>query len=114
MAKTDLTFEELNAALGGEAITQTGSDILISVQAVTGDSYDAIMSPGVVEFMYKLRSACGTAQNDANAELPDGETGLDSFPGFSFSPPADGYVTVSQSQTVRIPLDSATVIGTSV
>lgn len=114
MAKTDLTFDELNDALGGAAVTLNGTDLMISVKAITGDNYGAITDEGVIEFMYKLRSACTQAQEVGNAALPDGEEGLDSFPGFSFSPPANGYVTVSQSQTVRIPLDSATVIGTSV
>ncbi len=113
MAKTDLTFDELNTALGGAAITQSGDDITISVKAVTGDTKDALINEGVIEFLYKLRSACGTAQDTANESEAAGDQ-LDSFPPFSFSPPADGYVSVTQSQTVRIPLDSATVVGTNI
>ncbi len=111
-AKTDLTFEELNTALGATVFSLSGSDIVMSVSALTGDTYAALTDEGVIEALYKLRSACGTAQDTANEALAAGEQ-LDSFPGFSFSPPADGYVTVTQTQTVRIPLDTATVIGTN-
>lgn len=105
MTKPDLTFDELNTALGGAAITQNGDDITISVKAVTGDTKDALTNEGVIEFLYKLRSACTAAQDTANETLDAGER-LDSFPPFSFSPPADGYVNVTQSQTVRLPLFS--------
>jgi len=113
MPKTDLTFEELNTALGGSAITHSDDDITISVKAITGDTYDAITKEGVLEALYKIRSACSTAQNTANETLDAGDR-LNSFPAVSFSPPADGFVTVTQSHTVRLPIDSATVIGTNV
>lgn len=112
MVKTDLTFDELNTALGGTAVTLSGSDIVISVSAITGDTYTALTDEGVLELLYKIRSACTIAQDTANETLVAGER-LSSFPGFSFSPPADGFVTVTQSHTVRIPLDSATVVGTN-
>lgn len=111
--KTDLTFDELNTALGGSAISHSTDDILISVKAITGDTYAGLTDEGVLEALYKIRSACSAAQATANELLASGER-LDSFPGFSFSPPANGFVTVTQSHTVRIPLDSATVIGTNV
>ncbi len=111
--KTDLTFEELNAALGVDAFSLSGNDIVVSVSAITGDNYAAISDEGTIEFLYKLRSACTTAQETANEALAAGEQ-LDSFPGFSYSPPAEGYVTVTQSHTVQIPLDTATVKGTNV
>ncbi|WP_036488030.1 hypothetical protein [Myxosarcina sp. GI1] len=111
--KEDLTFEELNTALGVDAFSLSGSDIVVSVSAITGDTYTALTDEGTIEFLYKLRSACTTAQDTANEGLTAGEQ-LDSFPGFSYSPPADGYVTVTQSHTVQIPLDTATVKGTNV
>ena len=111
--KQDLTFDELNTALGGNAISINGNDIVISMSAVTGDTYTALTDEGVIEALYKIRSACSTAQDSANELLPEGEK-LDSFPGFSFSPPANGLVTVTQSHTVQIPIDTATVIGTNV
>ena len=112
-AKLDLTFDELNNILGGAAISHSGDDIIISVKAVTGDTKAALTNDGVIECMYKLTEACAAAQNAANEALENGEK-LNSFTGGSFSPPADGYVTVTRSQTVRIPLNTATVVGTNV
>ena len=112
-AKIDLTFEEINTALGVTVFSASGSDIMMSVGTLTGDTYTGLTDEGIIEMLYKIRSACSTAQETVNETLADGEK-LDSFPGFSFSPPADGYVTVTQSQTVRIPLDTATVIGTNI
>lgn len=111
--KSDLNFDELNDALGGSAISFAGDDISISVKAITGDTYSALTDEGVIEFLYKFRSACSVAQNTANAVLADGEK-LDSFPGFSFSPPNNGNVSVTQTQTFSIPLDTSTVQGTNV
>ncbi len=111
--KTDLTFEELNTELGAAVFSLSGSDIVMSVSALTGDTFAALTDNGILEMLYKLRSACGNAQVTVNNGLAAGEA-LDSFPGFSFSPPADGYVIVTQAHTVRIPLDSTTVVGTNV
>lgn len=111
--KTDLTFDELNTALGGSAISFAGSDITISVSAITSDSYSALTDEGVIEFLYKFRKACSEAQEVANATLSPGEK-LDSFPGFSFSPPNNNEVQVTQSHTFKIPLDTSTVVGTNV
>lgn len=111
--KTDLTFDELNTALGGSAITFAGNDVTISVSAITGDTYTALTDNGVIEFLYKFRTACGNAQEVANATLLPGEL-LDSFPGFSFSPPNNNEVQVTQSHTIKIPLDTSTVVGVNV
>lgn len=115
MSKTDLTFAELNDALGGEAISfdSENLDIKISIRVITGDTYNNLSNEGVLEALYKIRSACTTAQNTANETLDAGDR-LNSFPSFSFSPPSDGFVTVTQSHTVRIPLDTAQVVGTNV
>jgi len=111
--KQDLTFDEMNTALGGSAISVSGTDVLISVSAITGDAYSALTDEGVIEFLYKFRSACTSAQEVANATLADGEK-LDSFPGFSFSPPNNNEVRVTQSHIFKIPLDTSTVTGTNV
>lgn len=108
--KTDLTFAELNTALGGSAITHSGSDVTISVAAITGDSYTDIDSEGVLEFLFKLRQYAGVAQETVNESLAEGDR-LDSFPGFSFSPPVDGASQVTQTQTFNIPLDTSRVNG---
>ena len=113
MAKIDLEFQELSDALPAGSLIEEADDIKISVKSVTGDSYSGLSSLGVIEFLYKIRTACGVAQETANATLPDGEK-LDSFPPFSFSPPANGFSQVTQTQTVLIPLDPSTIQGTNI
>jgi hypothetical protein len=111
VAKTDLTFDELNTALGGSAISFAGGVITISVNAVTGDTYAALSDTGVLELLFKIRKACGVAQDAANETQVDGEK-LAAFPRFSYSPPTpDGFVSVIQSHSVLLPLADATVVG---
>ncbi len=112
MSKTDLTFEELNAALGSGAIVydQATNDVLISVKAITGKQYSDLSNDGVISFVFKVRSACSIAQNEANKNLEDGEK-LTSFPSFNFNTPINGYSEVTQTQSMRIPLATQEVIG---
>ena len=110
-AKTDLNFDELNAALGVEAFYSSGEDVVLSVSALTGNTFTALTDEGVIKLIYKLRSACSKAQDTANEGLEPGQELL-TFSGFSFSAPdVNGYVTVTQSHTVRIPLDTNNVQG---
>lgn len=112
-AKTDLTFDELNTALGGSAISFAAGVISIDVSAITGDTYTALTDAGVLEFLFKLRKACGVAQTTVNATQIAGER-LAAFPGFSYSSPdANGIVTVSQAHTVLLPLTDSSVLGPS-
>jgi len=53
-AKTDLTFDELNTALGATVFTSAGSDITLSVSALTGDTYAALTDEGVSRCSIKL------------------------------------------------------------
>lgn len=48
-AKTDLTFAELNEALGGNAMSYNGAtdDIMISVKAITDNAYNDLTDEGV-------------------------------------------------------------------
>lgn len=119
----DLTFNDLATALGPDvnAIlvedlnTGLGEEIFISATAILAEPLvGGLGNKGVVEFMYKLRAACTKAQETANAALdPENDELLTSFPAFSYDPPVNGQVTVTQTQTVKIPLDNATVIGTN-
>jgi len=79
--KEDLTFTELNTALGGTALTfdTPNSDITISLKAITGDSYTALTNTGVLKAIKKLREGGFTAQETANEAIPDEEEQLTSF-----------------------------------
>jgi hypothetical protein len=110
---TDITFEQLNTALGANAITFAAGKLTIDTALVTGDTYSAVTNAGVLELMYKLRAACGVAQNTINATETDGSK-LDAFPSFSYSPPVDGYVTVTQIQKSKLPINTSVVIGNQI
>ena len=112
--KDDLTWAELAAELPAGSITFAGSDIQISVSALTGgDTFTGLTDSGVVELLYKLRFAAGRAQVTVNAALdPVNDTPLAAFPTFSFGIPTDeGGVAVNQTTSVILQLDAATVKG---
>ena len=80
-AVTDLTFTQLNTAIGSAAFTYDAAndDILLSVKAITGDTYDALTDDGFCEFIWKLREAAVVAQTTANTAKTSAEQ-LISFP----------------------------------
>src|SRR6476620_5637581 len=106
----DLAFSELAAALPAGAVTFTGGEILVHVGVITGDTYTALTDLGVVEFMYKIRSACTDAQTTSNATLDAGEAALAAFPNFAYGiPTAAGEVPVTQITAITLPLNTGTV-----
>lgn len=117
-AKIDLTFQELATALQGmgiaNAITRdaTTGQVMVNASAIIGETATDMNGTGVSELVYKLRMACGNAQDTANANLNPGER-LAAFPAFSYSPPANGKVQVTQISSFQIPLSDSTVIGTT-
>lgn len=117
----DLTFSELNTeavaltSIGVPIFTLSGTDILLNVSALTGDTFTALTDSGFVEMMYKIRKLATLAQetvNEAIATTPEEE--LISFPTFSFSiPSSEGLVAVTQVQTVTLTLDDNVIVGTN-
>lgn len=71
--KEDLSFTELNTALGGAALTldAPNSDILVSLKAITGDSYTALTNAGVLKAVKAIQDGAFTAQETANESLVD-------------------------------------------
>jgi hypothetical protein len=118
---TNLTFDELNdAAIADSSIGQavfsfSGDTISLDIKKLTGDSFTSIENSGVVEFMFKLRKLAGEAQlavNTAVATTPQEQ--LTSFPQFTYGiPSASGFVPVTQIQTIQIPLNANTALGTN-
>lgn len=116
---SDLTFQSINEAaiadpnIGVAVLSITGDVISLDVKALTGDSYAALSDEGVLEMMFKLRKLCTDAQVATNAAVANDPTEeLNSFPPFSYGiPSATGLVDVSQTQTMRIPITSNTVVG---
>jgi hypothetical protein len=115
--KQDLTFTELNTALGGAAITldAPNSDILISVKAITGNSYTALTNTGVLKATKKIRESAYNAQETANKSIPDEAEHLTTY-----SPPTnqgyssgEGGVVFSFTETYINHIDFNVVTGSN-
>jgi coenzyme F420-reducing hydrogenase alpha subunit len=117
----DLTFADLNVeaialpSIAAPIFTLSGTDILMNVTALTGDTFTALSETGFIEMMYKIRKLASLAQttvNEATATTPEEE--LTAFPNFTFSlPSAEGLVEVTQVQSVVLSLDDSAIIGTN-
>lgn len=68
-AITDLTFTQVNTAHGTNIFSYDAgtSDILLSVKALTGNTYTALTNEGITELFHKLLLDCQEAQVTANS-----------------------------------------------
>ena len=114
-AKTDLTFAELLAELPADSIAYGSGDIVISLAAVTGDTFTSINNDGVCEALYKLRKAAGDAQVTANDAIEDVDEQLTSFPTQTTGAFDAETLTVpiTQVQQVLLNVDPNAVTGTN-
>ncbi|NEO34278.1 MAG: hypothetical protein F6K36_28520 [Symploca sp. SIO3C6] len=96
MPKTDFSFEEINSAAENPIFTLSGTDIVLSLSALTGDTYSDLTSEGAVEALFKLRALYGSAQDLANATLEAAEQ-MTAFPAYTVGAPDDaGNINVTQ------------------
>lgn len=108
----DLTWEQVNVALGTNAISVVGGSVVLNISTLTGDAVSAMTSTGVVEACIKFLRGCAIAQETVNAAALPGQR-LNSFPTPSFGTPfldttavpAGYYATITASVTGRAPLD---------
>ena len=70
---TDLTFEQIAAALPANSVVVESGDVKISISALTGDPVAALTDEGVIEAIYKLLQGCTAAQATSNETAADGE-----------------------------------------
>ena len=118
---SDLTFEQVNeAAIAdaniGEAIFSYAGGILsLDIGKLTGDTFAGLTDAGFVEAIFKLRKLAGEAQVAVNEDIATTPAEqLTSFPPFTYGiPSATGLVSVTQIQTVQLPLMANTVVGTN-
>lgn len=114
--KTDLTWQELQTELTAmgyaNAVSVSGGKVMIDPGVINGEAIDSMTDTGVCETLYKLRQAAGNAQTTVNTPLP-AEEQLTSFPPFSYSPPINDAVQVTQVSSYQIPLATSTVLGTN-
>jgi hypothetical protein len=117
----DLTFADINIeavalpSIAAPIFTLSGTDILMNVSVLTGDTFTALSETGFIEMMYKIRKLANSAQTTVNAAIATlPEEALTAFPNFTFGlPSAAGLVEVTQVQTVVLSLDDSAIIGTN-
>lgn len=108
----DLTFANLNTALGTNAITAVGSVISIDCNLLMGEATIALADAKVAEFMTNLMDIAAEAETTLNAN-PANVTKLASYPqpvsGVPFIDSTDNnfYVSATYSFTSRSPLNKA-------
>lgn len=109
---TDLTFGDLNTALGSTAFSVSGSNVTIDLSLLMGESAIALTDQKVAEFITNLLDVASDAQDTFNAN-PANTTKLDSYPQpVSGVPSTDSvtntfYVTSTYSFASRAPLNKA-------
>lgn len=108
----DLTFANLNTALGGSAISASGSSLTIDCSILMGESAIALTDQKVAEFITRLLDATAEAQDTYNDD-PANTTKISSYPqpvsGVPFVDAATGdfYVSSTYSFQSRAPLNKA-------
>ncbi len=109
---TDLTFANLNTALGETAISATGAVLSIDLSVLMGESAISLTDEKVAEFLTALLDVASDAQDTFN-ENSANTTKLASYPqpvsGVpSFDTDANSfYVTSTYSFNSRAPLNKA-------
>lgn len=112
----DLTWNQLKQDLiDSSAITLSGTDIVISIGKVTGDTYNSLDNEGVTEFIQKLLVACNKTQARVNQGVDVGER-LASYPAPNFGTPTKGTdsilrVTCTQQVVSRLTIDANSTVG---
>lgn len=106
-AVTDLTFAQMNTALGVAAfvLDAPNDDIKLSLKALTGDEFTSLTNDGVTEVVYKIVKGCQQAQITVNTGV-DADEQLRSFP-----PATTGAFNPT---TLRVPVRSSIEVALNV
>lgn len=108
----DLTFGDLNTALGSTAFSVSGSNVTIDLSLLMGESAIALNDQKIAEFLTNLLDVAVEAEATYNAN-PANITKLNSYPApVSGVPNFDAtnnnfYVTSNYSFSSRAPLNKA-------
>lgn len=112
----DLTYDQLNAALGVSNAIYVGEDplgnigVLISASLINGETINTLSASGTIKLLTRLMAACRKAQEALNVNQVDGEK-LDAFPeAVSSGVVVDGYVQQTSAIKSRIAVATATEI----
>lgn len=112
----DLTFAQLSAALpDGSVINDTTHGVVLKCSAISGDTINDLSNTGVVETLFKLIRAAGSAQTAANQNAPAGQR-LNAFPAPVPSTPtiaSNGEIRARMTVSVvaEMPVDPNAAIG---
>jgi hypothetical protein len=113
----DLLLSQLDAQLPAAAMTVSGSDVVISLQALMGETAVALTDAKVSEFISKLLDACAKAQVVYNAANASGDADLNSFPspiaGIPIQDSISGewYSSFTHTVSVNVPLSRNETTG---
>lgn len=108
----DLTFGDLNTALGSAAFSVSGSELTIDLSLLMGEPSISLSDPKVAEFLTNLLDVASDAQDTFNAN-PANTTKLASYPapvsGVPFVDPVSGdfFVSSTYSFSSQAPLNKA-------
>jgi hypothetical protein len=112
----DLTLAQLDAQLPASAMTVSGSDVIISLKDLMGETSVALADAKVSEFISKLLDACAKAQNVYNAANATNDPDLNSFPSPIAGIPTqdtagDWFTTFTHTVNVQVPLNRNETTG---
>lgn len=112
----DLTFSQLASALpSGSVLEDQNYGVVLIPSAISGDTIDELSDSGVVETLFKLIRAAGSAQTAANQNAPAGQR-LNAFPPLVPSTPtiaADGQIRTRMTASIvaEMPVDPNAAVG---
>ena len=108
----DLSFADLNTALGGAVFSTSGGNVTINCTLLMGEAAISLSDNKLAEFVTNLLDAANKAETTYNA-LPANVQKLSSYPSPisgipSFDAPSNGFfVTSTYSFSSRAPLNKA-------
>lgn len=115
-AITDLTWSEVNAEATSAIASFDVDDVIISLKALTGDTFTGLDDEGVCEALYKLSNLIRKAQGTKNdAGSPAAGEALNVISPFTFTgPDEDGVVLVSATTRFTAALDAGNAKGQTI
>lgn len=100
-AITNLTFEQINNEATNQIFMYSQGDIILSLAALTGDTYTGLTDAQVVEAIWKLRELAAAAQITVNTGV-DVDEQLVAFPISSTGVFDPDTLSVPLAGTIRV------------
>jgi hypothetical protein len=112
---SDLTFQQLADAAPTGAITVSGSDVIISMSTLTGDTINTLSQTGVIEACIKLLNAAEIAQATVNTGIVSPNRLSSFFSSYSSVTTTNGIATTQNTRSVSgvVTLNQDAITGTN-